>query len=87
MANELDPHEMFEHVARALCPGQSWPAAIADLMQVRLDTIRHWRSGRSQLRPDHFATMLNLINDKRAELAEVEKELRAWLARQPQDPP
>jgi hypothetical protein len=56
-------------------------------MGVRLDTIRHWRSGRSRLRRDHFATMLNLINDKRAELAKVEMELRQWLARQPQDPP
>jgi hypothetical protein len=45
------------------------------------------RVGRSQLRPDHFATMLNLINDKRGELAKVEMELRQWLARQPQDPP
>jgi len=84
MAKELGAREMFEHVARALCQGQSWPAAIADLMQVRLDTIRHWRSGRSQLRPDHFATMLNLIHDKQAELAKVEAELRAWLAGQPQ---
>jgi hypothetical protein len=31
--------------------------------------------------------MLNLINDKRAELGNVEMELRQWLARQPQDPP
>jgi hypothetical protein len=53
-------------------------------MQVRLDTIRHWRSGRSQLRPDHFATMLSLVTDKQAELAKVEVELPAWLARQPQ---
>jgi hypothetical protein len=84
MAKELDPREMFEHVALALCPGQSWPSAIAELMGVRGDTIRHWRSGRSQLRSDHFATMLSLVTDKQAELAKVEVELRAWLARQPQ---
>jgi hypothetical protein len=54
-----------------------------DLMGVRLDTIRHWRSGRSRRRSDHFSTMLNLINDKRAELGKVEMELRQWLARQP----
>jgi hypothetical protein len=55
-------------------------------MGVRLDTVRHWRSGRSQLRPDHFATLLSLVTDKRAELGKVEMELRQWLARQPQDP-
>jgi hypothetical protein len=86
MAKELDPREMFELVARVLCPGQSWPAAIADLMQVRLGTIRHWRSGRSQLRPDHFATLLALVTDKEAELKKIEVELRQWLAKQPQEP-
>lgn len=76
---------MFERIARALCPGNAWQSAIADLMQVRPDTIRHWRSGKLTLRPDHFATLLSLITDKRAELTTLEAEIQQWLSRQPKE--
>ncbi len=82
---EIEPRELFERVARALCPGNAWPSAIADLMAVRLDTVRHWRSGRSHLRADHFASMLSLVADKQAELAKIEVELRQWLSRQSEE--
>ena len=82
---EIEPRELFERIARALCPGNAWPSAIADLMGVRLDTIRHWRSGRSHLRVDHFATMLSLVADKQVELKNIEADLRQWLSKQPRE--
>jgi hypothetical protein len=77
---------MFERVARALCPGESWPAAMADLMRVRIDTIRHWRSGRSHLRRDHFESLLMLLQLRQKWMRDTEEELRQWLAKQPPSP-
>jgi hypothetical protein len=82
---EPTPQEMFERAARAMCPGEAWQAALADLMQIRRDSVRQLRSGRMPLRPSHFAALLSLITDRRAELAKVEAELRAWVARQPKE--
>jgi hypothetical protein len=79
------PQEMFERVARVICPGEAWRAALADLMGTRPDSIRQLRSGRMVLRPDHFETLLRLVTERRTELAKVDIELRAWLARQPKD--
>jgi hypothetical protein len=79
----LNPQEMFERVCRAIVPGNAWPSAIADLWGVRLDTVRHWRSGRSPLRRDHFETLLGLVARQREGLAQAEQELREWLATQP----
>jgi len=80
----LDPKEMFERVCRAIAPGNAWPSAIADLLGVRLDTVRHWKSGRSQLRRDHFETLLGLMAKRQEELARVEHELREFLAQRPE---
>jgi hypothetical protein len=81
----LDPMEMFERVCRAIVPGNAWPSAIADLWGVRLDTVRHWKSGRSPLRRDHFETLLGLVVRRQEELARTEQELREWLKQQPSE--
>ena len=54
-------------------------------MGIRLDTIRHWMTGRMTLRPDQIATLLSLVSDKKAELGKIEMEPRAWLAKQPRE--
>jgi len=81
----LSPQQIFERVCRAIAPGNAWQSAIADLWDVRLDTVRHWKSGRSPLRRDHFETLLDLVVRRREELARAEAELRAWLAQQPEE--
>jgi hypothetical protein len=81
----LTPQEMFERICRAIAPGNAWPSAIADLWGVRLDTVRHWKNGRSPLRRDHFETLLGLIARRQKELAQAEAELRAWLEQQPKE--
>jgi hypothetical protein len=82
----LTPQEMFSRVCQAIVPGNAWPSAIADLWGVRLDTVRHWKNGRSPLRQDHFETLLGLIARRREELARAEQELREWLEQQsPED--
>jgi hypothetical protein len=78
----LSPQEMLERVCRAIAPGNAWPSAITDLRGVRLDPVRHWRSGRSQLRRDHFETLLGLMARRQEELAQAAGELRAWLEQQ-----
>jgi hypothetical protein len=82
---KLTPQEMFSRVCRAIAPGNAWPSAIADLWGVRLDTVRHWKSGRSPLRRDHFETLLGLAARRREELARAEQDLRAWLEQQPKE--
>jgi hypothetical protein len=81
MAKELTPQEMFERVCRAIAPGNTWPAATADLLEVRRDTVRHWISGRIPLRADHFQSLLGLLAQRRAGIEQAEAELRDWLSR------
>jgi hypothetical protein len=54
-----------------------------DLMGVRLDTIRHWRSGRSRRRSEVWADLLALLEHRQKWLRGIEQEPREWLARQP----
>jgi len=82
----MTPIEMFEHVARAICPGNTWQAAITDLLAVRRDTTRHWLNGRIPLRPDHFQSLLGLLAQRRALLEQTEVELTQWLAKQEDQP-
>jgi hypothetical protein len=83
MPRERSPQEMFEHVARTLCPGEAWQAALSELMGVRRDTVRQLKSG--HLSTDHFGTLLDLLIDRQAEMKRIEQELRAWVARQPKE--
>jgi hypothetical protein len=86
MANsDPTPREMFEIIGRALAPGETWQAALADLMDVKKDTIRQLRSGHLHLRLDHFATLLNLLEQRQAEMHKAETQLRQWLIRQAGD--
>jgi hypothetical protein len=78
--------ELFERVGRALAGGApDWQHHLADWLQVRRDTVRDWRNGRMEPRPQVWADLLSLIADRRADLAKVEAEVRAWLACQPSD--
>jgi hypothetical protein len=79
------PKEMFESAARAICPGEAWQAALADLMGIRRDSVRQFLRGRLHLRTDHFETLLRLVTERQTELAKVEAQLREWLARQPNE--
>jgi hypothetical protein len=81
MPQQKPETEMFEIAARGLCPGNEWQAAIADLMQIRRDSVRHLRSGRMPLKPGHFETLLRLIAERRVEFDRIEADLRAWLER------
>jgi hypothetical protein len=79
------PQQMFEAVGRALTPGPNWPSALADLMGVRPDSVRGWRTGKMTLRPDHFEKLLEILAWRRAELDKTDAGLRQWLARQPKE--
>jgi hypothetical protein len=81
----MTEQELFERIGRALVPGRAWPAGLAELMGVRPDTVRHWRTGRLDLRPDHFETLLTLVVAQREELTKAEQELRIWLAEHPEE--
>lgn len=81
----MTPQELFEKVGRALVPGHAWQAGLAELMGVRPDSVRHFRSGRLDLRDDHFETLLAIIAERQAELTRVDQQLREWLADQPED--
>jgi hypothetical protein len=84
---EATPQQVFEQVARTLCPGEAWVAALADLMGVRPDSVRQMRSGRLHLRRDHFETLLRILAERQTAMAVAEAQLRQWLAAQPKDPP
>ena len=58
-AKESDPtpQQMLEAVGRALTPGLNWPSALADMMGVRPDTVRGWRTGKMALRVDHLESL------------------------------
>lgn len=83
----MTPEQMFERIARALCPGDDWMARLADLWGVRRDQIPKWLKGRSPLRVDHFQRLLELLAQRQTEMASAERQLAAWLATQPPDSP
>jgi hypothetical protein len=82
---ELTPQEMFEIIGRALSPHIDWQAKLAELMGVRLDTIRHWMTGRMTLRPDHFESLLRLLAQRQEEMRNAEEDLKQWISRQPRE--
>lgn len=82
---EFTPQEMFESVGRVLSPHVDWQTKLADLMGVRLDTIRHWMTGRMTLRPDRFESLLRLLAQRQEEMRNAEAELRLWLEKQPRE--
>jgi hypothetical protein len=87
MAKELTPQEMFEIAGRSLNPGGDWQGALSSLLSIRRDSVRQLLSGRMELKPGHFRDLMTAIVHQREELGRVERQLREWLARQPQDPP
>jgi hypothetical protein len=87
MPKEPTPQEMFEVAGRALNPGGDWQAAVAELMHIRRDSVRQLKSGRMDLKPGHFQTLLSLLVERQRAMKEVEAELRQWLAKQPPSPP
>jgi transposase-like protein len=82
---EPTPADVFEHVGRALCPGDDRQARLARELGVRREAVRQWMHGHLPLRPDHFETLSRLLVERQAEMKNVEVELGQWLSRQPKD--
>jgi hypothetical protein len=75
--------ERFERAGRALNPGGDWQAAVAKLLNIRRDSVRHLISGRISIKHGHFRDLLAAIIEQQKELARAEQELRAWLEQLP----
>jgi hypothetical protein len=76
--------DLFTEVGRAITgDSESWQHQLAEWLGVRRDTVRDWRTGRSEMRPMHpvWDKLLDMIAERRTELDRVDRELRAWLAR------
>src|SRR5258705_8462599 len=56
---------------------------VAEWLGVRTDTVRDWRSGRMEPRPEVWADLLALLEHRQKWLRGIEQEPREWLARQP----
>src|SRR5258708_36473646 len=56
---------------------------VAEWLGVRRDTVRDWRSGRMEPRPEVWADLLALLEHRQKWLRGIEQELREWLPRQP----
>ena len=78
--------DLFTEVGRALTGNaENWQMHLSDWLQVRRDTIRDWRSGRMEPRPEVWDELLALLVERQAAMKEVETKLRAWLAQQPEE--
>jgi hypothetical protein len=82
---ERSPIEMFELAGRSLSLGGDWRSAVAAVLNIRPDSVRQLLSGRMPLKAGHFRDLLVTIAYQREELDRIEKELRAWLAKHPQE--
>jgi hypothetical protein len=81
-SDDKPAHEIFAEVGRAISgDSSSWQHQVAEWLGVRRDTVRDWRSGRSEMRPEHpvWDKLLDMIAERKIELDRVDKELRAWL--------
>jgi hypothetical protein len=60
-----------------------WQARLAVSLRVRRDTIRDWRTGRLELKPDHnvFDDLLSLLTRREEELRRARADLEAWMIR------
>ena len=80
--SEKSAADLFSEVGRAVTGNSSsWQHQVAEWLGVRRDTVRDWRSGRSEMRAEHpvWDKLLDMIVEHRIELDRVDKELRAWL--------
>jgi hypothetical protein len=71
--------ELFERIGRALTVTRDWRSALATVLGIRSDSVRHMASQRAPIRTGHFRDLLEAVIKQREELAQVEQELRAWL--------
>ena len=85
MPKERNSIEMFERTGQALTAGADWRGALAAALDIRPDSIRQLLNGRMTLKAGHFRDLLDAIVAQRKKLADVEQELREWLADQPED--
>jgi hypothetical protein len=72
--------ELFEKIGHALTRGRDWRGALGTALDIRPDSIRQLLNGRMTLRPGHFRDLLAAVVAQQAELAQVERELREFLA-------
>ena len=76
--------DLFERAGRALAgDAHDWQMHVAEWLGVRRDTVRDWRSGRMEPRPEVWADLLALLEHRQKWLRGIEQEPREWLARQP----
>jgi hypothetical protein len=74
------PADLFERVGLALTgDAPNWQMTLAHLLEVRRDTVRDWRTGRNDIRPEIWANLLSLVTHQKSELSRVEQEIRALL--------
>jgi hypothetical protein len=82
LKREMSAAEVLEELGRVLSDdSKDWQQRLANALGVRRDTVRDWRSGRLNLRPDHpvFGDLMSMVQRRRAELGHAEDELTAWL--------
>ena len=72
------PAEILQEVGRALY-GEEWKGPFAKDIGVNRDTIRYWLNGKMTLRPDHFATLHDMIVKREAELRAARKAVEPML--------
>jgi hypothetical protein len=79
--------EMLEAMGRSIFGGADYQARLAEALGVRRDSIRHWLSSRMRLEPDHpiFARLLEIADQRIAEIAKARDELRDFLAQQTEE--
>ena len=86
---DKNPAGILADVGRALFELEheeppKWPGRLARALGVKGETLRSWRRGHdARFGTDHPALdrLLELVSQRRAEIARAEEELREWLRR------
>lgn len=67
--------ELFCRIGAAMYGG-NWKLGLAGDLGVRQSSVQNWANGRNRLRPDIWASVVEVIDDRVAELRELRAEAK-----------
>ena len=76
--------ELFCRVGAAMYGG-NWKLGLAGDLGVRQSSVQNWANGRNRLRPDIWASVVGVIDDRVAELRELRAEAKRMAGGAPRD--